>query len=119
MLGLDSGHRKLRAHRPEVKHRHTPGHTLESMSYLVDDRWLLTGDTLFLAAVGRPDLEASPEQARTRALLLHGSLQRIFMLDPRLLVLPAHTNAPTGPKPPGWPSDRPPGRHQSLRRGLS
>jgi glyoxylase-like metal-dependent hydrolase (beta-lactamase superfamily II) len=65
------------------------------MSYLVDDRWLLTGDTLFLAAVGRPDLEASPEQARTRALLLHGSLQRIFTLDPRLLVLPAHTSAPT------------------------
>ncbi len=38
---------------------HTPGHTPESACYLLNDRALFTGDTLFLAAVGRPDLEAS------------------------------------------------------------
>src|SRR6266550_6802546 len=42
----------------------TPGHTPESTCYLLADRALFTGDTLFLAAVGRPDLEASAEQAR-------------------------------------------------------
>jgi glyoxylase-like metal-dependent hydrolase (beta-lactamase superfamily II) len=86
---------EIRFGQASLRALHTPGHTLESMSYLVEDRWLLTGDTLFLAAVGRPDLEADTEQARARALLLHASLQRLFTLDSRLLVLPAHTSHPT------------------------
>jgi glyoxylase-like metal-dependent hydrolase (beta-lactamase superfamily II) len=80
--------------RTRLRALHTPGHTLESMSYLVDERWLLTGDTLFLSAVGRPDLEATADKARGRALLLHASLVRLFALDSRLLVLPSHTSAP-------------------------
>ena len=39
-----------------VKVIHTPGHTLESVCYLLDDKVLFTGDTLFLGDVGRPDL---------------------------------------------------------------
>src|SRR5262249_30202793 len=53
----------------------TPGHTAESTCYLLDDEALFTGDTLFLAGVGRPDLEAAPEDARLRAEKLHASLQ--------------------------------------------
>jgi glyoxylase-like metal-dependent hydrolase (beta-lactamase superfamily II) len=73
---------------------HTPGHTPESACYLLNERALFTGDTLFLAAVGRPDLEASAEQARHRAHVLHASLQRIVALPPETVILPAHTSEP-------------------------
>ncbi len=73
---------------------HTPGHTPESACYLLSERVLFTGDTLFLAAVGRPDLEASAEQARRRAHVLHASLQRLVALPPETVVLPAHTGEP-------------------------
>jgi glyoxylase-like metal-dependent hydrolase (beta-lactamase superfamily II) len=72
----------------------TPGHTLESTSYFLDGKALFTGDTLFLAGVGRPDLEASPEQARERARLLHASLARLTALPPETVILPGHTSEP-------------------------
>ena len=73
---------------------HTPGHTPESSCYLLDDAALFTGDTLFLSAVGRPDLHASQAGAREKAVSLYRSLQRLLQLDPGLLVLPGHTSEP-------------------------
>ncbi len=72
----------------------TPGHTAESTCYLLDDACLFTGDTLFLAAVGRPDLHANEEEARDRARSLFQSLGRLRKLSPHLLVLPGHGSEP-------------------------
>jgi glyoxylase-like metal-dependent hydrolase (beta-lactamase superfamily II) len=74
----------------------TPGHTLESMCYLLDRRTLFTGDTLFLQGVGRPDLHATTEETRSYAHLLYHSLHHHLLLLPaHTLVLPGHTNTPT------------------------
>lgn len=73
---------------------HTPGHTQEATSYLLNEEALFTGDTLFLAGVGRPDLEANAEEARERARLLWASLRRLTTLPTSTLVLPGHTSSP-------------------------
>ena len=72
----------------------TPGHTSESTCYLLDDSCVMTGDTLFLAAVGRPDLHANENEARERARMLFRSLCRLRSLPSHLPVLPSHTSAP-------------------------
>lgn len=71
-----------------------PGHTMESSAYLLDGRAFFTGDTLFLAAVGRPDLEATEQEMRERARALYRSLKRLGRLSPEVVVLPGHTDAP-------------------------
>jgi glyoxylase-like metal-dependent hydrolase (beta-lactamase superfamily II)/rhodanese-related sulfurtransferase len=73
---------------------HTPGHTRESTCYRLDSGALFTGDTLYLAAVGRPDLEADATETQARARALYGSLQRLFGLPGTIAILPGHTSAP-------------------------
>jgi glyoxylase-like metal-dependent hydrolase (beta-lactamase superfamily II) len=74
---------------------HTPGHTPESICILVTDLrrgtdpwFVLTGDTLFVGAVGRPDL---PGSARESAAQLHDSVHRkLLTLPDELEIYPAH-----------------------------
>ncbi len=77
---------------------HTPGHTLESTCYLLNDEngtphAVFTGDTLFVGDVGRPDLaqEGSSLSMQDLAGLLYDSLQnKIISLPDNVLVYPAH-----------------------------
>jgi glyoxylase-like metal-dependent hydrolase (beta-lactamase superfamily II)/rhodanese-related sulfurtransferase len=73
---------------------HTPGHTSESTTYLLNETALFTGDTLFTNGVGRPDLHADAEAMRQRGRALFFSLTRLRQLPSELVVLPAHTSEP-------------------------
>ena len=82
----------------ELEVRHTPGHTPESVSLVVRERpdaepWgVLTGDTLFVGDVGRPDLlAAAGHRADDLARALYRSLhEQLLTLPDDTRVFPAH-----------------------------
>jgi glyoxylase-like metal-dependent hydrolase (beta-lactamase superfamily II) len=84
----------LATHTMQLTALHTPGHTMESTCYLLNNHLLFTGDTLFPTGIGRPDLEADEQQARLRASALFHSLHKLLALPLDTLVLPGHTSAP-------------------------
>ena len=72
---------------------HTPGHTPEHVCLLVDDWFVLTGDTLFVGDVGRVDLtlqDVDDDELRIRAKRMYGSLQRLLGLPDETEVYPGH-----------------------------
>ncbi|MBP6557411.1 MAG: MBL fold metallo-hydrolase [Flavobacterium sp.] len=82
-----------------IKAIHTPGHTLESTCYLLTDEngkqhGIITGDTLFIGDVGRPDLAQALTEELTQdklASYLFDSLRnKIMPLSDDLIVYPSH-----------------------------
>ena len=80
----------------KIKALQTPGHTNESLSYLVyahdnaEAVMVFTGDTLFAGSVGRTDLYGKPAQP-TQAEKLYSSLhEKLLPLGDHVLVYPAH-----------------------------
>jgi glyoxylase-like metal-dependent hydrolase (beta-lactamase superfamily II)/rhodanese-related sulfurtransferase len=87
----DGGRLALGSSVVEIIALHTPGHTPGSTSLLVNDNYLLTGDTLFVSSIGRPDLG---DKAEEWAQLLYCTLfDRIARLPDDVLILPAHYSA--------------------------
>jgi glyoxylase-like metal-dependent hydrolase (beta-lactamase superfamily II) len=72
---------------PEIKILLTPGHTPGSITFIVDNTYMISGDTIFIQSVGRPDLGG---QVDTWAVMLYNTLQQVAKLDDALLVLPGH-----------------------------
>lgn len=80
-----------------IKVLHTPGHTLESVTYLLIDEQgknhaIFSGDTLFLGDVGRPDLAIKSDLTKEDlARMLYDSLRnKIMTLADDVIVYPAH-----------------------------
>ena len=77
---------------------HTPGHTMESTTFLLIDEngkdyCIFSGDTLFLGDVGRPDLAqkaASMTQEELAGILYESLMNKIMPLADDVIVYPAH-----------------------------
>ena len=81
-----------------IEAMHTPGHTMESTTYLLKDEngkdhCIFSGDTLFLGDVGRPDLAqkaAHLTQEQLAGLLYESLYAKILPLADDVIVYPAH-----------------------------
>ena len=73
---------------PEIQAVHMPGHTPGSTSYLIDGKYMITGDTIFILSIGRPDLGGMAEDW---SKMLFNTLQtKIVGLNDDLVILPGH-----------------------------
>ena len=76
---------------------HTPGHTIESTTYLLrdssgKDHAIFTGDTLFLGDVGRPDLsqKSSLSNSDLASMLFDSLRNKIMTLNDDVIIYPGH-----------------------------
>ena len=67
---------------------HTPGHTPGSLSFVLDEKYVFTGDILFVESIGRPDLRDKAEEFTEQ---LYDTLhKKLLCLPDETLVFPSH-----------------------------
>ena len=74
----------------KIKVLHTPGHSKESICLMIDDEFILTGDTLFVGGCGRVDLPGGDADEMYDSLY-----NKISRLDESLIVYPGHDYGPS------------------------
>lgn len=72
----------------EIEALYSPGHTIGSTSFIVDQQYLMTGDILFIDSIGRPDLAGLADD--WVGDLRESLYTRYQKLADELIVLPAH-----------------------------
>jgi len=72
---------------------YSPGHTIGSTSLVVDEKYLLSGDILFVQSIGRPDLAGKADDWVSD--LRHSLYVKYKELSKNLCVLPAHYSNPS------------------------
>lgn len=72
----------------DIQALYSPGHTIGSTSFIVDQKFLLSGDILFVDSIGRPDLAGKAEDWVSD--LRETLYSRYKELSGELIVLPAH-----------------------------
>jgi len=88
---------QLRVGKMRITALETPGHTAESLCFVITDElkssdpWaILTGDTLFLGDVGRPDLSPRYSPVQLAGMLYDSLHSKVLKLADNVLVYPAH-----------------------------
>ncbi len=79
---------RFRSGGPEVEVIHTPGHTPGSTCYRIDGKYLVTGDTVFIQSIGRPDLGGMAEAWSEQ--LFKTMTEILLKLDDDTIILPGH-----------------------------
>lgn len=86
---------KIQIGEKQLRAIHTPGHTAGSMTYIVDDRYVFSGDTLFVEGIGRPDLrDKADDFAKDLFETLHNKLLK---LSNEVKIFPTHHGEDVSP----------------------
>lgn len=86
-LGMDSG-KEYKVGGATLRAIHSPGHTPGSVSLVLDDRFLFTGDTIMKTSIGRPDLGGMVTS--WSGLLFDTLFTRFKDLPDEIVILPTH-----------------------------
>ena len=74
----------------QIKAVHTPGHTTEMTSWLVEAEALISGDSLFVDSIGRTELEFEEDAERGAVMQYRSLLEKVLALPDRIKILPGH-----------------------------